>query len=325
MRLYATLVLAMMLARVAWAQQPATTNVPRLVCDEPVFDFGTRDPSETVEHTFVIRNAGTLTLEITRVHPGCGCTVANISEKNVPPGGESHITARLSLQGRSGPQQKTITVDSNDPNQPQIILTMKGVAGAALNVQPPQITTARIAPGTRPTATVFVSSADGAPFKITAVESTSDQLLATVDPLVENTSYRVNLALKEPLEGVHHSVVIVRTDHPKRGVVEIPVHFATAREIVVAPRVILFDAPGSDPVSRFVLLRNADGSPLELDGIEPPDGSVRVETQPYAANGIRVQLYNLVPSAAMNGRVLRIHPRGSEPIDVPIRINGIGG
>lgn len=310
----------------AMAQQPATTNRPRLVCDEPVFDYGTVDASTVVEHTFTIRNEGTLTLEISRVHASCGCTVASISSQQIPPGGESKISSRLSLQGRSGPQQKTIVIDSNDPDQPQYVLTLRGVVGAALNVQPPQIIQPRVAPGSQPSANVIVSSGDGAEFSITSVESTSERLQANVVTIEEKKTYRVDIGLASPLEsGAFNAMVMVRTDHPKRPAVEIPVTFIAARELVVAPREITFDKPGDQPVSRFVLIRNADGAPVELDGVEAPDPSVQVVTQPFGANGLRVQMSNLVPSRDMNGRVLRIHSRSSGVIDVPIRVNGIDG
>jgi hypothetical protein len=309
-----------------FAEHPATTHAPRIVCDEPVFDYGTVDASTVVEHTFTIRNEGTLTLEISRVHASCGCTVASISSQSVPPGGESKISSRLSLQGRSGPQQKTIVIDSNDPQTPQMVLTLRGIVGSAINVQPQQIVLPRVAPGSTPTANVILSSGDGAEYAVTAVESTSERLEAKVNAIEDRRTYRVDLALKDPLEsGVFNAAVVIRTDHPKRGVIEVPVTFVASREVVVAPREIAFDRPSDEPVSRFVLVRNADGTPVELNGIEPPDPSVHVVTQPFGANGLRVQMSNLVPNREMNGRVLRIHSRFGGTIDVPIRVNGLDG
>lgn len=230
------------------------------------------------------------------------------------------------MQGRRGPQQKTILIESNDPQTPQLVLTLRGVAGAALNVQPEQVIIPRVPPGSQPTANVILSSGDGAAFSIKSIESTSDQLRARVHTLEEHKAYRLDLELAEPIQGGAFSArVVVQTDHPKRATVEIPVAFIVAREVVVAPREIVFDEPGTEPVSRFVLIRNADGSPVEIDGIEPPDGSVNVRTQPFGANGLRVLITNLVPSPAMDGKVLRIHARHAGVIDVPIRVSGTGG
>ena len=45
---------------------------PRLVCNEPVFDFGVRPNSVEVDHDFTIRNAGELPLVISQVRSGVG-------------------------------------------------------------------------------------------------------------------------------------------------------------------------------------------------------------------------------------------------------------
>ena len=50
---------------------------PKIVCDEPVYDFGEIANHNVVEHEYVIRNAGTLSLEIRSVRASCGCTAAS--------------------------------------------------------------------------------------------------------------------------------------------------------------------------------------------------------------------------------------------------------
>ncbi len=316
----ALVVLGSVLTTAAPAQHPATTNVPQIACDEPTYDFGTADSSETIEHTFVIKNTGTLTLEITRVQPACGCTVANVSEKSVPPGGESHLTTRLSLQGRSGGQHKTILIESNDPTQPQFMLALRGEVGVAINVQPQQIMMPRVQIGTQPSAEVLLTSGDGNPFQITSVEASPDALSAEAAPGGDGKAYRLNIALKTPIEGSFNGTVTVRTDHPKKPTIEIPVYFMVSRETIVAPRELSFDKPGTDPVSRFILVRSADGTAIELDGVEAPNPGVELKTEPFGSNGLRIQVNNLIPSADLNGRVIRIHVRGGNIIDVPIRI-----
>ena len=62
------------------------TNAPRLVCEQPTFEFGELDESAVVEHEFVLRNAGTAPLNITSVRAACGCTVASLQDPIVQPG-----------------------------------------------------------------------------------------------------------------------------------------------------------------------------------------------------------------------------------------------
>ena len=85
-----------------------------------------------------MKNDGNAPLEIKQARPSCGCTVANISNKTVPPGVTAQIETRLSLRGRVGQQHKNITVESNDPNTLALVLTLSGNSLAA--DPPPQPT-----------------------------------------------------------------------------------------------------------------------------------------------------------------------------------------
>jgi len=50
------------------ASEP-NTGVPRITSDAAVHDFGAITPTDSVEHVFGIRNAGTADLKIERVQP----------------------------------------------------------------------------------------------------------------------------------------------------------------------------------------------------------------------------------------------------------------
>ncbi|HNR30511.1 MAG TPA: DUF1573 domain-containing protein, partial [Candidatus Hydrogenedentes bacterium] len=109
---------------------------PKIVCPDPEFDFGEKDEDVSVEHEFVIRNEGETPLEITNVRTSCGCTAAKPKDSTVAPGSETRIAATLSLRGRQGENAKTITVMSNDPVTPNLVLTMKGVVTAPIMYEP---------------------------------------------------------------------------------------------------------------------------------------------------------------------------------------------
>jgi hypothetical protein len=49
------------------AEPEGVTGLPKIVADEPVFEFGAISPTSKVEHVFKIRNAGTADLKIERV------------------------------------------------------------------------------------------------------------------------------------------------------------------------------------------------------------------------------------------------------------------
>jgi rhodanese-related sulfurtransferase len=110
----------------------ACSAKPSAVVQEPVFDFGIALDGSVVEHIFLIDNKGDSNLEILDVQAGCGCTTTNISSMTVPPGDTVRLTASLNTAGYGGSRvSKPITVKTNDPEHPQIILTFEGTVSAA--------------------------------------------------------------------------------------------------------------------------------------------------------------------------------------------------
>src|SRR5207302_11381425 len=88
---------------------------PRLAIDQPVFDFGTVERGTRVDHTFGLVNRGDAELRIEHVKSSCSCTVAVLSERVVPPGGEARVAVALDTGRLAGRTTKTITVYTNDP------------------------------------------------------------------------------------------------------------------------------------------------------------------------------------------------------------------
>lgn len=296
---------------------------PKLMCDRPEFDFGTVDNSQSIQHTYVIRNDGDLTLEIANVRPSCGCTVASISERNVPPGGETKISAVLNLAGRQGPQHKVMTVESNDPRQPQFMLTLRGVAGVALDVQPPRLMQAQIPVGAQPTNTVTLSSSLGTPFQVTSVEATTESFQAQVETVTSGSVYRVHVWPRQPLApGQLEATVVIRTDHPQRPTVEVPTILMVSADVTVAPREMVFPAASEEPVIRYIIVRAPDGVPFQIAHVATPSPEVTTEISPFGSNGYRIQLANFRPLASLNQQLIRITTSipGQPPLDVPIRI-----
>ena len=57
----------------------------------------------------------------------CGCTVAALQKTEVAPGEKGEITATFNIGDRTGVQMKTITVETDDPQNPTTVLTLKPI------------------------------------------------------------------------------------------------------------------------------------------------------------------------------------------------------
>lgn len=87
-------------------------------------DFGKVKEGGKLDYTFTFENRGTLTLQIKDVKTSCGCTAAVVSESSIKPGQSGSIKVEFDTKNRSGRNSKTITVVSNDPKEPNKILTI---------------------------------------------------------------------------------------------------------------------------------------------------------------------------------------------------------
>ncbi|MCU0372767.1 MAG: DUF1573 domain-containing protein [Ignavibacteria bacterium] len=104
----------------------ASLKAPKIVFKEDVHDFGKVPRGPELQYNFKFTNKGNASLVIERVQTSCGCTGATVGDKKEYSKNESgEIKVNFSTQGRDGHQEKTITIFSNDPENPQKTLTIK--------------------------------------------------------------------------------------------------------------------------------------------------------------------------------------------------------
>lgn len=89
--------------------------------------FGEVKSGEVADLQFEFSNIGDSALIIQNVTPTCGCTVAQLAKKEYAPGEKGVIPIRFFSRGYSGRVTKTISVSSNDPDNPQIRLQLTGM------------------------------------------------------------------------------------------------------------------------------------------------------------------------------------------------------
>jgi len=298
---------------------------PRIACDEPNFDFGTVDNQTTVEHTFVIKNTGDTTLEITQVKPACGCTVAEMTEKMVPPGGESHVTAKLSLQGRSGLQSKAITIFSNDPQNPQFRVSINGTAAQSIQIAPERLMFGQVGPGQTAEQFIDISGLAPEPFHITAVEPSGAELAATSEVQEEGKKYRISVKLTGPTQvGPYNGNLRLGTDNPSRPVIDIPIIANIVGEIIYAPAELPIPAEtGGTPLTRYIVLRPGTMANFEIKKVTTPDPAMRISTFPFGDQGYRIQIENIIPTPELNGKAITIETSAEfmPVINIPFTIS----
>src|SRR5436190_1363349 len=100
-------------------------GAPKIQFDQTVYDFGKTSRVETVSGTFKFKNTGDGVLKIQPPKPACGCTIASLEPDTLPPGASGELTFTLNLGHARAQLEKHIAVSSNDPQTPEVSLTLK--------------------------------------------------------------------------------------------------------------------------------------------------------------------------------------------------------
>ena len=100
-------------------------TVPRMYFYEYNFDFGHLTRGRNVVHTFLFTNRGSEDLVIDEIR-SVGCSVIAPPQKIIPPGEDGALVVKINTQGDFGVQHRTVSISSNDPKNPIIILGIHG-------------------------------------------------------------------------------------------------------------------------------------------------------------------------------------------------------
>ncbi len=101
--------------------------VPQLVVDTDLKDIGrvtlSRYSVELVD--FVLKNDGSVPLKIYRANPQEGCMVVSKDFSEIPPSGQAQFRVQVKDIGKSGVQERTVLLYTNDPLLPVKSLRIK--------------------------------------------------------------------------------------------------------------------------------------------------------------------------------------------------------
>ena len=104
------------------AEKVLTPNIEML---ETSYNFGEMLQGESVTHDFILKNTGEADLIISAAKGSCGCTVPEWPKNPIAKGEDAVIKVTFNSAGKSGKQNKTVTLVTNAmPNTK--VLTING-------------------------------------------------------------------------------------------------------------------------------------------------------------------------------------------------------
>ncbi len=126
--------LAMLTSSVAFAQPELVTG-PAITLDKETHDYGDIAFDANGACQFKVTNTGTEPLILSNCQGSCGCTVPKCDPNPIAPGASSFIDVKYDTK-RTGPFQKSVTINSNAVNAPVKVVTIKGTVGADPGLAP---------------------------------------------------------------------------------------------------------------------------------------------------------------------------------------------
>lgn len=105
-------------------EQAEPGTVPKIYFYEEKHDFGKITQGQKVSYSYKFKNTGGSDLVITSAQGSCGCTVPNYPKDPIKPGDEGVIDVVFNSEGKSGKNEKTITVITNtNPNTKVLVIS----------------------------------------------------------------------------------------------------------------------------------------------------------------------------------------------------------
>ena len=99
-------------------------NIAIMTLEKETHDFGKVIEGEKVSYSFKFKNTGKADLVISDAKGSCGCTVPEWTKNPVPPGNSGVVGVTFDSRGKSGMQNKTVTLITNAiPNTKVITIT----------------------------------------------------------------------------------------------------------------------------------------------------------------------------------------------------------
>ncbi len=212
---------------------------PKIRFDQPDYDFGKVEAGDEVEHLFVFQNVGNELLSIGKVLTSCGCTAALASDREIPPGETGEIKVTLRTRGFQGAVRKGLTVESNDPENEVVRLTIGGNVLSEVSVEPRYLDWETLRPGDNPRARkLTVRFLKGRGLRLEGIRSESPSVVLTKNSEEENRIvYAVELADDLPT-GRFTGRITIRSNSERVPEVYVPFHGRVEGNVQVVPHIL---------------------------------------------------------------------------------------
>jgi hypothetical protein len=267
-----------------FAQQRTAVYLPRptLQVERTDLDAGEVWKGETARYLLKIKNAGDAPLEYV-AKPACGCTITTY-DRVIAPGSEGQLEAELKTSGFRGKVTKTIALQTNDPDRPNMTVRLTASIRAVVEVLPSSQPLIPLKVGEPTVHEMQIKLQDTKPVEITRVFCGAPYASASVKKVESNEPdtalYTLTLTIQPsaPIGRSAFPVVLstTSTHEPQSNITVV-----TEKGIVVLPASVymgILTAQTHLPLSQIVTLTRRS-APFRILKVEIDDPHLEVQQQ----------------------------------------------
>lgn len=325
-------VLSLALIGLPWSAVAA----PRIQFDRVVYDFGSTSRVTVVSGLFRFKNVGDGLLKVEPPRPSCGCTVAELKPDKLLPGESGELPFTLHLGQSKALFDKRIVVRSNDPDSPEVTLSIKADYTPLYDVNPLTLAP-KLAYGVNEAIeSATITRTDGAPIQLSKLVASQPWITATLEPEGTNKTMakmRVAIQRQGPPRRFTEFVHVYAAGDTNTPVSNIYLYGQFVGEISLTHESLYWSlnplskasaTPAEAMLTRRVTIRSTNGKPIELKNPRSTLDNVKLEL--VSKEGGKV--YELVarldqaPASTVSGSVsFETSVKSQAVIDLPVIVH----
>jgi hypothetical protein len=245
-----------------------------------------------------------------------------LSNKTLPPGATLGIPVTVSLQGRKGSEEKSIYLETNDPSGKPFQLSLRGVVGSGIEIQPPMMTLRKNPKSTEVFAEVTIRDLAKKPLVFLEAKTTEGKLEISSNPLKDGDGFTLRAKpVANLLPGQQKDKIQIQIESGGvKNSLSVDALILLPAELIAAPSVLRLDTKAAAPLSRTIIVRSPGGINFQVDSVELPEEMMTSKIVVMSETSSRVVIGNIQPKRELDGKKLILRIGGSKPrvLEIPI-------
>ena len=314
-------------------------GTPKIQFDQLVYDFGKTSQVATVSGVFKFKNIGDGILKLEPPKPSCGCTVAGLKPDTLQPGETGELPFTLHIGQVKAQLDKRIAVKSNDPQTPEVSLTIKVDYTPLYDINPMTLAP-MLAFGVNNTDQfTTITRTDGKPLRIVRLDTSKPWITAKVEPGAKADDVTARIRVTIQREGsprrFNEFVQVYTAEQTNTPVSSIYLYGQIMGEVSLSPEALYWsipittttNTPAERPeaqITQRVTIRSTGGQTIELKNPQSTIKGMKVELVSKEAGKVYELVARLdeVPASSVSGNVSFETSVAAQPrIEVPVIVN----